>query len=82
MSVIHTRIRIAPDGTLTGTARGVAPGEHDAAIILSRPPSSPHAQAEAFEAIRKIQQEVAQLPVLDDRSADEIIGYDTNGLFG
>jgi antitoxin VapB len=30
--------------------------------------------------IRQIQQEVARLPVLDDRPADEILGYDENGL--
>ena len=30
--------------------------------------------------IRRIQEEVAQLPVFDDRTADEIIGYDDHGL--
>lgn len=81
MSVIYARIHIAPDGTMTGTARGVAPGEHDAAIILSRPSASPRGQAEALEVIHQIQREIAQLPVLDHRSADEIIGYDADGLF-
>jgi antitoxin VapB len=32
------------------------------------------------EDIRRIQEEVARLPVLDHRSPDEIIGYDENGL--
>lgn len=32
-------------------------------------------------AIRAIQERVAKLPVLDDRSDDEILGYDENGLF-
>jgi len=32
--------------------------------------------------IRKIQARVAALPVLDDRSPDEILGYDENGLPG
>lgn len=32
------------------------------------------------EDIRRIQEEVARLPVLDDRTPDEIIGYDENGL--
>jgi antitoxin VapB len=32
------------------------------------------------EDIRGIQERVAQLPVLDDRSPDEIVGYDENGL--
>ena len=30
--------------------------------------------------IRRIQERLAALPVLDDRSADEIIGYDEHGL--
>lgn len=33
-----------------------------------------------FERIMEIVREVAKLPVLDDRTADEIIGYDENGL--
>jgi antitoxin VapB len=32
------------------------------------------------EAIKEIQDRVAELPVLDDRSADEILGYDKWGL--
>jgi len=30
--------------------------------------------------VRKITEEFAALPVLDDRSPDEILGYDENGL--
>jgi antitoxin VapB len=30
--------------------------------------------------IRKIQARTASLPVLDDRTPDEILGYDENGL--
>jgi antitoxin VapB len=30
--------------------------------------------------VRAIQERVAQLPVLDDRSEDEILGYDADGL--
>ena len=30
--------------------------------------------------VRQIQNEVAALPVLDDRSPEEILGYDENGL--
>jgi antitoxin VapB len=30
--------------------------------------------------VRRIQEEVARLPVLDDRRPDEILGYDENGL--
>jgi antitoxin VapB len=33
-------------------------------------------------AIRAIRQRVSQLPVLDDRSDNEILGYDRSGLFG
>lgn len=32
------------------------------------------------EAIAKIQRRIASRPVLDDRPADEILGYDENGL--
>jgi antitoxin VapB len=32
--------------------------------------------------IRRIQREVAGLPVLDDRSPDELVGYDEDGLPG
>ncbi|MDP9349731.1 MAG: type II toxin-antitoxin system VapB family antitoxin [Gemmatimonadota bacterium] len=30
--------------------------------------------------IRRIQEEFQRLPILDDRTADEIIGYDEHGL--
>jgi antitoxin VapB len=33
-----------------------------------------------LEGIREIQREVAKLPVYDDRTPDEILGYDENGL--
>ena len=36
--------------------------------------------ARRMEAIRQIQERVAKLPILDHRSADEILGYDENGL--
>ncbi len=32
--------------------------------------------------IRAIQEAVGRLSVVDERSADEIIGYDENGLIG
>lgn len=31
-------------------------------------------------AVRSIQERVARLPVLDPRSADEIVGYDVHGV--
>ena len=79
-SIILAHIRVAPDGTITGSAPGATPGEHDAAIILQPPPRSPEAQSAAIAAIRDIQESVARLPVLDPRPADEIIGYDENSL--
>ncbi len=32
--------------------------------------------------LRRLQSDVAKLPVLDPRAADEILGYDDNGLPG
>ncbi len=81
VSIIQAHIHVAPDGTIIGYAPGAAPGEHDAAIILPQPARSPAAQAEAIATIRAIQEAVAQLPVLDDRPPDEIVGYDVNGRF-
>ncbi len=31
--------------------------------------------------VRRLQVEIATLPVLDDRTAEEILGYDESGLF-
>ncbi len=36
--------------------------------------------ADMRQRIEAIQKEVAALPVFDDRSPDEILGYDENGL--
>lgn len=82
VTIILAHIRVSPDGTLIGSAPGAAPGEHDAAIILSPDPRPPAAQAEAIAAIRAIQEAVALLPILDPRPPDDIIGYNENGLFG
>jgi antitoxin VapB len=46
---------------------------------LEREGHRPHHQFLA-DGIRRIQERVAALPVLDSRSADEILGYDSNGL--
>ncbi len=32
------------------------------------------------ENVRRLQRDVAELPILDRRSADEIVGYDKDGL--
>jgi antitoxin VapB len=37
--------------------------------------------AERLRRIEEIVQEVKKLPVLDDRTADEILGYNDQGLF-
>jgi len=36
--------------------------------------------ARKLEKIKEIQRRVAALPILDDRTAEEILGYDENGL--
>jgi hypothetical protein len=83
MMTIKTRIRIAPDGTFTGQAPSLPAGEHEAEIVLMH-----HAERAAgliadglFGRVHAIQAEVAQLPVMDDRSPDEIIGYNERGHF-
>lgn len=48
---------------------------------LERERNRAHRQSLAH-GIRRIQERVAALPVLDSRSADEIIGYDDHGLPG
>ena len=82
MTIVKAHIRIAPDGTLSGTAPGLPAGEHEAEIMLV------HGRGEAkldaatlLERVRQIQQEIARLPVLDTRSPDEIIGYNEHGDF-
>jgi len=83
MTMIKTRIRIARDGTLSGRTRGLPPGEHDAEIIiLDEDVASPRPNAAQLLArVRVIQAEMAQLPMLDTRSPDEIIGYNERGHF-
>jgi len=81
MTTIKTRIHVAPDGTLTGQAAGLPPGEHEAEIIVlgsGKPATRPSANA-LLARVRAIQQEVARLPVLDNRSPDQIIGYNEHG---
>jgi hypothetical protein len=42
--------------------------------------SSKSAEADRLARVHRLQDEVAALPVLDARSADEIIGYDDHAL--
>jgi hypothetical protein len=83
MTRVKTRIRVRPDGTLTGHAAGLPAGEHEAEIALlndaNPPPPPPDAKA-LLARVRAIQAEVARLPVLDRRSPEEIIGYNERGL--
>jgi len=83
MTMIKTRIRVAPDGTLSGRADGLPTGEHDAEItVFDSPGGRARLDVEGLLArIRAIQAEVAQLPVLDARSPEEIIGYNEHGHF-
>jgi hypothetical protein len=39
-----------------------------------------HDKAQRYQAIKKVSQEYANLPVLDTRSADEILGYDKSPI--
>jgi len=83
MTTVKTRIRIAPDGSLSGKASGLPPGEHEAEIALTDTSSNAtRMDADKLLArVRVIQREVARLPVLDSRSPDEIIGYNERGHF-
>jgi hypothetical protein len=81
MTMIKTRIRVGPDGTLSGRARDLPAGEHDAEItVLDAPLASGQPDAAKLLArVRAIQAEIARLPVFDARSPEEIIGYNDAG---
>ena len=83
MIVIKTRINVTKDGMLSDPANGLPPGEHDAEIVLAEGGSSPlrHDHRHLLTRVRAIQAELAALPVLDNRSPDEIIGYNERGYF-
>jgi len=83
MTIIKTRIHIAPDGTLSGQASGLPVGEHEAEItLLDKAAGTAKLDAAALLArVRAIQEEISRLPVLDDRGPDDIIGYNERGHF-
>lgn len=83
MTIIKTRIRVGPDGMRSGRADGLPAGEHDAEItVFDAAGARASLDAEGLLArIRTIQAEVAQLPVLDARRPEEIIGYNDRGHF-
>jgi hypothetical protein len=83
MTTIKIRIHVEPDGTLSGKARGLPVGDHDAEVVVRESAQlapSPNADT-LFARVRAIQDEVARLPVLDRRSPEEIIGYNERGHF-
>lgn len=47
---------------------------------LAKEPKPKKDPVKVMAAIRRIQAEVAKLPILDHRTPDEILGYDNNGL--
>jgi hypothetical protein len=83
MTKVRTRIRIAADGTLSGRTHGIPVGEHDAEIIVADNAASGRGPDAAglLARVRAIQAEIARLPVLDERSAEEILGYNERGHF-
>jgi hypothetical protein len=83
MTKIRAHIRVAPDGTISGRVPGLPAGDHDAEIALIDAPAhlAEHDVEEVLKRIRRIQEEIARLPILDDRSPDEIVGYNKNGHF-
>ena len=83
MTTVKTRIRVATDGTITGRASGLPPGEHEAEIALVDTGKSLDSLDvhTLLARVHAIQREIAQLAVLDRRSSDEIIGYNERGHF-
>jgi hypothetical protein len=83
MIVVKTRINVAKDGRLSGSAASLPPGEHDAEIVLSTGGRSavPCDRGDLLARVRAIQAELAALPVRDNRNPDEIIGYNERGHF-
>ena len=83
MTIVKARIHVGPDGTLSGRAQGLPAGEHEAEIMLldtGSPRVRPSAE-ELLARVRAIQAEVAQLPVFDRRSLEEVLGYNERGHF-
>jgi hypothetical protein len=80
---VKTRILVGLDGNLSARTVGLPAGEYEAEISLLD--EELKHQTLDFDAllvrVRAIQAAVAQLPVLDGRSAEELIGYDESGHF-
>jgi hypothetical protein len=85
MPTLRTKIHVNKDGTFVAhTAGTLPPGEHEATITVPdrprRPPNAP--DPDLVARMRVIAAELARVPDLDTRSADEILGYDEHGLPG
>jgi len=83
VTIIKTRIFVAADGKLSGTAPGLPAGDHEAEITLLDNGSvgDDCTVDELLRKVRAIQEKVARLPILDGRSPDEILGYNNRGHF-
>lgn len=80
MAGARAHIRVAPDGTLSGKATGLPPGEHEAQITLLSSRAGTRLGAAALLArVRQVQADMARLPVLDNRSPEDLIGYNEQG---
>ena len=79
MTIVKARIHVAPDGTLTGRAAGIPAGDHEAEIVLVDQRAAEHDPDQLAARVHAIQAEIARLPVLDARTLEGIIGYNTRG---
>jgi hypothetical protein len=48
--------------------------------VINRKPQNGQDAARMLQKLKKIVEEFDQLPTLDNRSAEEILGYDENGV--
>lgn len=65
--------------TLKNRVPTLMPGLTDSPPPLDKRPLTP-SEKRRYESIMEIARECHKLPVLDNRTPDEIIGYDENGL--
>ncbi len=85
MVTLRTKIRVGEDGTIIAHAAGaLPPGEHEATITITDRPQHPRGAPEPklVARMKAIAAELAHVPDLDTRPADEILGYDEHGLPG
>lgn len=80
MPVLDLHIHVDADGRVTGTApRGLPPGDYDVVVEAAKPMPRPDPKA-ALANIRRLQEEIARMPVLDPRSPEEILADDDTGM--